>query len=302
LLLRDLTSTFIKGRSVHPKWIRLVGKDNISKQYPTTPHIKVKHNDITLYYPEILSPVFVKGIYDGKGYDVKSIECELPSLVKHASHQMPLWGAIALSLLKEGAAGGGAGGAGSSSAGGSSLTSTSAGTNSPLHSVGRRKKRRKFETIKSIILRAPAITGDSEKGDTVDYTMKNVRRYIRDEEKSMTTSELCDGVEGLSPKMLENFGNEYGIEEKDGEWTVNEAIDDDIIENFVYPRMNGASPDGGAWSGMQADLTAPRGPTELTDEENTTFADPKNRDLEDEEQEPILNLTIQEKDVGPEEL
>jgi len=305
LLLRDLTSTFIKGRSVHPKWIRFVEKGNISKQYPTTPHIKVKHNDITLHYPEILSPVFVKGKYDGKGYDVESIECELPSLVKHASHQMPLWGPIALSLLKEGAAGGGGGGSaagGGSSAGGSSLSSNSAGTHSALHSVGRRKKQRKFNTIKSIILRAPAITGDEEKGDSVDDTMKHTRRYIRDKEVSMTTSQLCSALKGLSPKMLENFGNEYGIEEKDGKWTVNEAIDDDIIENFVYPRMNGASPDGGAWSGMQADLTAPRGPTELTDEENTTFADPKNRDLEDEEQEPILNLTIQEKDVGPAEL
>ena len=29
-----------------------------------------------------------------------------------------------------------------------------------------------------------------------------------------------------------------------------QAIDDDIIENFIYPRMNSA--DGGAWSGMQA--------------------------------------------------
>ena len=293
MLLRDLTSTFIKGRSVHPKWIRFVGKNNISKQYPTTPQIIVKGENITLHYPEILSPVTIKGEYDGMGYDIHSIECKLPSLVKHATKQMPLWGPIAVSLLKEGAV---------ASGGGGTVTSSTPGTHSPLHSVVRTKKRRKFDTVKSILLRAPAITGDEEEGDSVNHTMVHARRYIRDEERSMTSSELCNGVKGLSPKMLEHFGNEYGVEEKDGKWTVNEAIDDDIIEN-AWGRGIGASPDGGAWSGMQADITAPRGPTELMDEENTTFADPKNRNLEDEEQEPILNLTIQEKEgAGPAEL
>lgn len=298
LLLRDLTSTFIKGRDVHPKWIRFVDENNISKQYPTTPQIKVKGQEITLFYPEILSPVIVKGAYDGDGFDIESIDCELPSLVKHATNQIPLWGAIALSLLKEGAAAASGGVGGGASAGGaSSLSSSSEGTLSPLHSAVRRKKRRKFQTIKSIILRAPAITGLDEKGDGVNDTMIHTRRHIRDKEESMTTAELCSGVKSLSPKMLETYGNEYGIEEKDGKWTVNEAIDDDIIEN-AWGRGIGASPDGGAWSGMQAAISAPRGPTELTDEENTTFADPKNRNLgeEEEEEEPVMHLTIQSKE------
>ena len=123
--------------------------------------------------------------------------------------------------------------------------------------------------------------------------MEHVRRFIRREEKSMTTEELCDSVKGLTPKMLENFGNEYGIEEEDGKWTVNEAIDDDIIERFAYPRMNRASPDGGAWSGMQADTTSPRGPTQLMEEQNTTFGQPKEDDEEETMDEfPSLSLTV----------
>ena len=117
----------------------------------------------------------------------------------------------------------------------------------------------------------------------------------------MTTEEMCDGVKGLSPKMLETYGPEYGVEEKDGKWTVNEAIDDDIVERFMYPRMNSASPDGGAWSGMQADLTAPRGPTELTEESGTTFADGRSVE-EDEEREktPSLQMRIDRGLMGDE--
>ena len=60
----------------------------------------------------------------------------------------------------------------------------------------------------------------------------------------------------------------------------------DEIEKFAFPRMNRASPDGGAWSGMQADITMPTGPTEITDDENTTFGDPK----EGEEQTDVTDL------------
>ena len=89
--------------------------------------------------------------------------------------------------------------------------------------------------------------------------------------------------------MIEVYGPEYGIErtEEGDKWTVNEAIDDDIIENFAFPRMNRASPDGGAWAGMQADVTAPRGPTELTDEDATTFgAETDNDSMEESERPP----------------
>ena len=89
---------------------------------------------------------------------------------------------------------------------------------------------------------------------------------------------------------------------------MNEAIDDDIvdspaaIEKFKYPRMNAASADGGAWSGMQADITAPMGPTEIMDEENTTFGDPKEGKDDDREKEEIAQLGVMSEDVEKPEI
>ena len=275
MMIRDSRSTFIKGREVHPKWIRYASKD-VKKQYPPLPQITAKSGtEVVLEYPSILSPVVIKGTMNGFTFKVSSVESDLPSLIKHAEKQAPLWSPVAFSLLKE------------------AVTSATPGTFNPVHSggIGRRPKKRK--TDKTATVKAPAVIGDEEKRGDVNHIMEHVRRFIRREEKSMTTEELCDSVKGLTPKMLENFGNEYGIEEEDGKWTVNEAIDDDIIERFAYPRMNRASPDGGAWSGMQADTTSPRGPTQLMEEQNTTFGQPKEDDEEETMDEfPSLSLTV----------
>ena len=131
--------------------------------------------------------------------------------------------------------------------------------------------------------------------------MTHAKRALQDKEEAMTSDELCTEVKGLTPKMIEVFGPEYGIErtEEGDKWTLNEAIDDDIIENFIYPRMNSASPDGGAWSGMQADITAPRGPTELTNDDATTIgATSDNEDEEPVEQPYHLSIRVKPEE-GP---
>ena len=93
--------------------------------------------------------------------------------------------------------------------------------------------------------------------------------------------------------MLEMFAGEYGLERTDeGEWTVNEAIDDDIVER-MFPRMNRISPDGGAWAGMQADITAPTGPTELLDDSAVSFYDPKTEE-EPQEGDPVYHLKVKD--------
>ena len=126
--------------------------------------------------------------------------------------------------------------------------------------------------------KAPEVMTDEEEEEkaSISTIMRHARRAITGGEESMKEKKLLSHVEGLTPKILELYAGEYGLEQTEtGEWTVNEAIDDDIAEKFAFPRMNRASGDGGAWSGMQGDITAPTGPTEITDEENTTFGDPK---------------------------
>jgi len=118
--------------------------------------------------------------------------------------------------------------------------------------------------------------GVDDEHNSISTIMRHARRAIANEETSLKEKKLISMVEGLTSDNLDLYGGEYGLEQTEsGEWTVNEAIDDDIAEKFAFPRMNRASADGGAWSGMQGDITAPTGPTEITDEENTTFGDPR---------------------------
>tara|TARA_Y100000356_G_C11228234_1_gene273317 strand:- start:415 stop:1230 length:816 start_codon:yes stop_codon:yes gene_type:complete len=209
-----------------------------------------------------------------------------PHLVKQAQSQEVLWTPPVAFLLKEGGAGGGDGGGG----GTGMVSSTTEGTYQPVHSVATKRKKRK------LVEKAPAIIDDDEE-DSVHHMMGHVREAIDDAEESLSSEELEEKVEGLKHDHLLRFGGEYGIEQtEDNKWTLNEAIDDDIadttvVEKFAFPRMNRASADGGAWSGMQADITAPMGATEITDENNTTFADPKNEDREADEIE-IPNLKL----------
>ena len=102
------------------------------------------------------------------------------------------------------------------------------------------------------------------------------------------------GWDGLTEEDLNEKGGEFGLERTDeGEWTVNEAIDDDVQEKqgMNMARISGAMT-GGGWSGEMDMLTAPRGPTELIDEEATPMFDPYQQ--EDGEQiQQSLHISLQ---------
>lgn len=257
LLIRDAHSSFMKGKEVHPKWI-LYAQDEISKRIPLPPlpELSIRGSDIILEYPSIHQPVVVKTKTDEDGIFISDYE-GLPHLIKQAQTQVGLWSPVAALFLK-------------------TFTSTSVGTLQPLHSARKRPRKR--------IDKAPEVTTEEEDDDD-DITstiMRNARKEITDDDEALSEKNLLSRVDGLRSEHLKRFAGEYGLEQtEEGLWTVNEAIDDDVVENpdeiekFAFPRMNRASPDGGAWSGMQADITMPTGATEITDEENTTFADPR---------------------------
>ena len=268
LLIRDAHSTFMKGKEVHPKWV-LYPQDDISKSnpLPPLPEMSLKGNHIILEYPAIYEPVIVKTAFDEVGFFVEEYE-GAPHLVKHAKTQFSLWSPVAGLFLKEGAIGGANGAATGT------FTSSDSGSLKPLHSVRKRPIKRKS------LDKAPEVLTEEEGVDdehnSISTIMRHARRAIANEETSLKEKKLISMVEGLTSDNLDLYGGEYGLEQTEsGEWTVNEAIDDDIAEKFAFPRMNRASADGGAWSGMQGDITAPTGPTEITDEENTTFGDPR---------------------------
>lgn len=281
LLIRDSKSTFMKEKEVHPKWIRYAKEDIAKAFYPPMPEVMVYPDRVKLAYPSIIEPVVFKGSYDQGTFNIDSIEGN-DALFAKAERDSPIWGPVAISLFKTAVA-----------SSGGAFTSSSAGTHNPLHS-SRKRKPKKLKIAKTALLRAPAIEGVGEEGDNVASTMKQVRSAITSDNKAKTTKKLLSMVEGLNKKMLEMFAGEYGIERtEDGDkWTVNEAIDDDIIER-MFPRMNRISPDGGAWSGMQADITAPTGPTKLIDESATTFYDPKEQE-EPIETDPIYHLKVKD--------
>lgn len=292
-LIRDSYSTFIKDKELHPKWVLFVN-DEISKTkiYPPLPELLIKGTDIILEYPEIVSPVIVKTNVDEHGFYVESYE-GVPYLVKQALSQFDFWSAPAALVLKEGAAAAGVGGGGDS---GGMLSSTSEGTLQAIHSVNPRRKKKK-----KIIQKAPAILEPNGEEDDIAHMMRHVTQVIADEEVSLSSEQLTGKVDGLKEDHLLRFGNEYGIERtEDNKWTVNEAVDDDIadtpIKKFAFPRMNRASSDGGAWSGMQGDISAPTGATTIEDEENTTFGDPKEGKHDDREKIDIPQLNISPED------
>ena len=277
LLIRDATSTFMKEKETHPKWVHFASEE-ISKQvpYPPLPEVMVKGEQILLAYPGLLEPVFVSGTMNENGMDIEKYE-GMPTLIRHARTQTRIWGPVAIALLKEGDGGG-------------MVSSTTQGTHQAVHSAPvKRKRPKKRKKMKNdLLVKAPELLDDSGEREKVGEMMVHARRHLTGDDEAKTSEELCTEVKGLTPKMIEVYGPEYGVErtENGDKWTVNEAIDDDIIENFAFPRMNRASPDGGAWSGMQADVTAPRGPTELVDDDATTFG-AEGKDDEEVEKPPI---------------
>lgn len=273
LLIRDAHSAFMKGKEVHPKWI-LYAQDEISKNIPLPPlpELSIRGSDIILEYPSIYQPVVVKTETDEGGIFISEYE-GLPHLIKQAQTQVGLWSPVVALFMKEG-----------SGTGGSAGTFTSGdvgGGSKALYSIPSSRKR---PVKRKSLDKAPEVITDEEDDDDdiVSTIMTRARKAITDDDKALSEEDLIANVDGLRSEHLKRFAGEYGLEQtEDGLWTVNEAIDNDVIEEpdeiekFAWPRMNRASPDGGAWSGMQADITMPTGPTEITDEENTTFADPR---------------------------
>ena len=254
LLIRDATSTFIKGRDVHPKWV-LYAQTDISKAaiLPPLPEISVKGADIILEYPAIHRPIIVKTEVDEGGRYVDSYDGP-DYLVKNAQIQFDIWSPVAAFHIEP---------------------DDDTLRHIPSFNV------KPF--IRKSIDKAPEVITESEFDDdkSVSDIMRHARKAITSDDKALSTKEILACVDGLTEKLLENYSGEYGLERtEDNRWTVNEAIDDDIAEKFAFPRMNRASSDGGAWSGMQADITMPTGPTEITDDENTTFGDPKQDQME----------------------
>jgi hypothetical protein len=254
LFLRDATSTFIKGRDVHPKWV-LYAQTDISKAaiLSPLPEISVKGTDIILEYPSIHRPIIVKTEVDDNGRYVDSYDGP-GYLVKNAQIQFDLWSPVAAFHI-----------------------------NPEDETLRHIPSFHVKPSLRKSIDKAPEVITESEFDDekSVSDIMRHARKAITSEDKALTTKEILAHVDSLTEKLLENYAGEYGLERTDdNRWTVNEAIDDDIAEKFAFPRMNAASADGGAWSGMQADITAPTGATEITEEGNTTFGDPRENETE----------------------
>lgn len=292
-LVRDATSTFIKDKELHPKWV-LFANDEISKSkvYPPLPEISVNNKQIILEYPEIISLVKANLAEDENGLYIESYEGE-PYLVKQAQSQEDIWIPPVAFVLKE-AGGAAAGGTGT-------VMSSDAGTHNAVASVIRKPRKRKKKELR----KAPAVNDDES--DDIEHMMRRAVTVLETGDRALTPGELVRSVKGMTRDHLMRFGAEYGIERtEDGLYTLNEAIDDDIpdgkIKKFKYPRMNAASADGGAWSGMQADITAPMGPTEIMEEENTTFGDPKEGQDDDREDEDVPQLDIISEDIEKPEI
>ena len=268
LLIRDATSTFMKGKEIHPKWV-LYPQDDISKSkiLPPLPEISIRGSEVILQYPTIFEPVIVKTAKDEDGIYVDTYD-GLPYLIKQAESQFSLWSPVAALFVNEG---------------------------DTLFHVDSYNP---YGLKKGSVDKAPEVVTDEEEDEkaSISTIMRHARRAITEAEESLKEKKLLSHVKELTPKMLELYAGEYGLEQTEtGEWTVNEAIDDDIAEKFAFPRMNRASADGGAWSGMQADITAPMGPTEITDEENTTFGNPKQDEKPEKNMEEMfkpLSMTV----------
>ena len=95
LWLRDATSTFMKGKAAHHKWVLYAPNGDITKS--AIPYVSHVNGNIVLEYPE-LNPLVVKATWDGSGLDM-NIEDNSP-LAIHAEKQVEIWGPVAAHLYK----------------------------------------------------------------------------------------------------------------------------------------------------------------------------------------------------------
>ena len=221
-----------------------------------------------LEYPE-LNPLVVKATWDGKGLDM-SIEDDSP-LAIHAEKQVEIWGPVAAHLYK--------------------------------YDIREITPYPPFITNESSMIFTRSLLEPSGEEPQNAQHLITARQHIKDSDTSFSTDKLLSAVGGLTEDMLNEQGGEYGLERtEDGEWTVNEAIDHEIQEKqgMNMARISG-SMTGGGWSGAMDMLTAPRGPTELVDEEATPMFDPFQQ--EDGEQIPLpLHISLQSTDSVGEEI
>ena len=195
LLIRDSKSTFMKEKEVHPKWIRYAKEDIAKAFYPPMPEVIVYPDQVKLAYPSILEPVVLKGEYIDGGFNIQSVEGNEVLFAK-ADRDAPLWGPVAIALLKEGAA---AAAAPAASGG----TFTSGDAHNPIHSSQKRRPR-KLKIAKTAVLRAPAVEGIDEKGDGVADIMRSARSHITHDNKAKSTENLIEKRQG---PQQENVGD-----------------------------------------------------------------------------------------------
>jgi len=239
LWIRDAQSTFAKGKKAHHLWLLYNPSQDALVKGTTLPYVSNNGQDIFLEYPGHRSPLVVKGEWVDNAFNVLSIEPSSP-LARHAEKQIGVWGSVGVHLLKMGQ------------------------RESSLYPPS-------FVTKDTFTFtRADLLEPDGDVND-VSATMKLARRVIMNSDKSFPTDELTAKVEGLTSRMLDKYAGEYAIERtEEGEWTVNEAIDDDTVET----KEGVGSPKMGLFGGQMDLLTAPRGPTSLVDDEGIPMFDP----------------------------
>lgn len=246
LWIRDAKSTFAKGKEAHHLWTLYTPNDESGISKGTTlPFVVNRGTHVALEYPGHNVPLLVKGEWDGVGLDIVSIEPEGP-LSRHAWKQAWVWGPVAVNLIEKGMA--------------------EASPYPPL-----------LQTSDSFLFSRAALLEPDGDEDPVAVALRRAKRLIAVGDKTMTTEQLTEKVKGLTSEMLERYAEEYGLEEaKNGQWTVNEAIDDDTVETKASTTLAAISGSmtGGGWEGLMDMLTAPRGPTTLTDDEGIPMFDP----------------------------
>lgn len=274
LWLRDSTSTFMKGKEAHHKWVHYAPDgDGVKKMYGPFPSVSIRNDRMVLEYPGHPAPLVVKGEWDGEGFDYQGFEKGSRPLLIHAERQVNVWGPVGVHLLKY---------------------EISEITPYPPF----------IKTASSTLFKAALLDTDG-KANPVEEILTHARKHLTSGDEALTPAELKANIKGLTDEMLEQFGGEYGLELADnGKWTVNQAIDDDMMGEKAISspiaRISG-SVQGGGWAGMMDAYTAPRGPTELLDDEATPFFDPMQPDDTQLEGMP-QHIKIHTKDGAGEEI
>jgi hypothetical protein len=247
--IRDAKSTFAKGKKAHHLWVLFTPEGDGLTKGTTLPFVVNEGDSIGLEYPGHAQPLVVKGQWDGSGLDIESIEPEGP-LARHAAKQAIAWGPVAAHLIK-------------------------------THQREVRPYPHAIPSRDSFVFnRAPLMEPDGKHSE-VTGVMSRVKRHLMDRDEAQDKEGLIRDIKGLTEHMLEEFGEEFGVERtEDGRFTVNEAIDDDMVETKMGTTLSAISGSitGGGWNGLMDMHTAPRGPTSLVDDEGIPMFDPYETD------------------------